>query len=50
MMPYEAVRACEDPRQALRDFLDSVYRIAITQGGWDAAAFEYAKPLPSARA
>jgi len=50
MMPYEAVRTCEDPRQALRDFLDSVYRIAVTQGGWDEAAFEYAKPSLPARA
>ncbi len=47
MMPYEAVRKCKDPRQAILDFLGSVYNVAITQGGWDGKAHEYVKPVPS---
>jgi hypothetical protein len=50
MMPYEAVRSCDDPRKAIRDFLDSVYSAATTLGGWDALALRYTKPLPSKRA
>jgi hypothetical protein len=49
VLPYESVRSCPDPRQALLDFLDSVYQVAITQGGWDAEAFEYTPP-PTKRA
>ena len=50
MMPYEAFRACPDPRKALLDFLRSVYRVALTEGGWDAQAFKYVKPgLPNRR-
>jgi hypothetical protein len=49
MMPYEAVRMCPDPRQAVLDFLRSVYRVACTRAGWDAESFEYAPPAPPAR-
>jgi len=49
MMSYENVRSCDDPRQAILDFLRSVYDIAVTQAGWDAEAYEYEPPAPSAR-
>jgi hypothetical protein len=48
MMPYEAVRACPDPRGAVLEFLRSVYRVALTEGGWDGPAFEYTRPSPAA--
>jgi hypothetical protein len=44
MMPYEDFRACDDPRQALLDFLNSVYGVAVRLGGWDAEAFSYVEP------
>jgi Family of unknown function (DUF5996) len=44
LMPYEAVRTCADPRQAILDFLGAGYRVATTLGGWDAAAHEYVRP------
>jgi len=44
ILPYDAVRTCDDPRRALLDFLGSVYDVAVTQGGWDAEAFEYTAP------
>ena len=44
ILPYDAVRTCDDPRQALLDFLGSVYRVAVAQGGWDAPAHEYVRP------
>ena len=50
MLPYDAVRTCDDPRQAILDFLDSVYRVAVTQGGWDRAYHEYVRPPASADA
>jgi hypothetical protein len=49
LMPYEAVRTSPDPRQAVLDFLDSVYQVAVTQGGWDVGAFEYVRPAPRVR-
>ena len=49
MMSYDAVRTCDDPRQALLDFLGSVYGVAVTQGGWDAEAYQYVAPPASAR-
>lgn len=48
MMSYETVRTCDDPRKAILDFLGSVYRVAVTQGGWDVKAHEYRPPAPSA--
>lgn len=44
VLPYEAVRNSPDPRKALLGFLESVYRVAVTQGGWDAEAFRYTAP------
>lgn len=49
LMPYEAVRTSDEPRQAILSFLNSVYRVAIERGGWDAEAHEYVRPEPSAR-
>jgi len=49
MMSYEAVRTSEDPRQAVLDFLHSVYSVAITEGNWDAAQYEYVRPARSTR-
>jgi hypothetical protein len=49
VLPYEAVRTSPEPRKAVLDFLESVYQVAVTQSGWDAAAFEYTKP-PTKRA
>jgi len=50
LMPYEDVRTCPDPRQAVHDFLDAVYRVATTLGGWEAASHEYARPPAPGRA
>ena len=48
-MPYERVRTSEDPRRAILDFLRSVYRVAVTNGGWDADAYRYSAPSPALR-
>lgn len=49
MMPYEDLRACGDPRQAVLDFLGSAYAAAGSLGGWDAAAHRYELPPASPR-
>jgi len=49
LLPYEAVRTSGDPRRAILDFLNSIYRVALTQGGRDAASFEYVPPAPPTR-
>jgi hypothetical protein len=49
VMPYEAVRTGGDPRQTILAFLDGVYGVATTLGGWDAEAFTYKKPSPPPR-
>jgi hypothetical protein len=49
VLPYEAVRTSENPRQAVVDFLRSVYRAAVTHADWDAEAYTYTKPAPSKR-
>ncbi len=49
MMPYEAVRESSDPRQTILAFLEGVYHVATTLGGWDAQAFTYKKPPPAPR-
>jgi hypothetical protein len=50
ILPYEQVRASEDPRRAILDFLNSVYQVAVTNGGWDAEAQRYVRPRPAPRA
>ena len=49
MMPYEAVRGSDDPRQVILTFLNGVYGVATTLGAWDAEAFTYDKPVPPPR-
>jgi hypothetical protein len=49
MLSYDAVLACPDPASAVREFLDSVYSIATSLGGWDAEKLSYKLPAPSAR-
>ena len=49
VMPYEAVRTSNDPRQTILAFLDGVYAVAVSLGGWDAEAFTYKKPPPAPR-
>lgn len=44
VMPYEAVLASGDPRQAITCFLDRIYAIAGEYGGWDLPAFTYEPP------
>ena len=50
MMAYDAVRQCDDPRRAILDFLTSVYRVAVTKGGWDEEQLSYTPPPDPARA
>ena len=45
VLPYEVVRAAEDPRAVLLGFLQSTYEAAADQGGWDRRALE--RPLPA---
>ena len=40
LLPYEHVRAAEDPRQVVLDFLQSTYEAAADRGQWDRAALE----------
>ncbi len=49
VMPYEAVRASDDPRGTILAFLEGVYGVATTLGGWDGPAFAYEKPAPAPR-
>ncbi|NTU42722.1 MAG: hypothetical protein HGA78_06645 [Nitrospirales bacterium] len=49
LMSYDSVRENADPGKAILNFLNSVYRVAVTQGRWDAEAFRYTKPVPSTR-
>ncbi len=46
MVPYEAVLATGDPRQALLSFLDCVYAIAGSHAGWDLKRYTYTPPTP----
>lgn len=49
MLPYDAVLASEDPRRALLEFLDSVYAVAGSHGGWDLERHAYTLPAPTKR-
>jgi hypothetical protein len=49
MMPYEEVRTCGDPRQAILDFLGSAYAAARSLGGWGAGSHRYDLPPASPR-
>ena len=47
VLDYEAARAHKDPGKAILDFLDSVYRFALSDAGWDAEALRYEPPGPA---
>jgi hypothetical protein len=49
LMPYDEVRTCDDPRQAVMDFLSAVYEVATSLGGWPAEAFTYERPPAAPR-
>lgn len=49
LLPYDAVASCDDPRQAVMDFLSSTYSVALTHGGWNAEELTYRKPAPAPR-
>lgn len=49
LMSYDQVRASDDPRAAVIAFLESVYAVAVSNGGWDAEGHSYTAPLPSPR-
>lgn len=44
VLPYEAVRQSADPATGLREFLDAVYGLCFSAGGWERAQFSYARP------
>ena len=39
ILPYDDVRAADDPQQALLDFFESAYRAGADAAGWDVAGF-----------
>ena len=49
VMPYDAVREKRDPRKVILTFLEGVYGVATSLGGWDAEALTYVKPPPAPR-
>ncbi len=49
VIPYETVRTSPDPRRTILDFLQAVYGVATTLGGWPAQTFDYKKPPPAPR-
>jgi hypothetical protein len=40
VLPYDAVRAADDPDEVLREFLESTYSAAANLGDWDRALLE----------
>jgi Family of unknown function (DUF5996) len=49
ILPYDKVQTSEDPRREVLTFLESVYRFAVADGGWDAEAHRYTQPGPAKR-
>ena len=49
ILPYDKVQTSEDPRGEVLTFLESVYRFAVSDGGWDAEAHRYTRPHPAQR-
>jgi hypothetical protein len=51
LLPYEVVRAADDPRIALLAFLESAYEAGATAAGWDRAelASSWCPPSPELR-
>lgn len=48
VLPYEAVRAADDPDGLLLHFLESTYRAAAEAASWDRPTLERHDPLPPA--
>ena len=46
VLPYEAVRASNDPEAMLMQFLQSTYEAAADLGGWDRASLECEQGMP----
>ncbi|MDQ6635774.1 MAG: DUF5996 family protein [Gemmatimonadota bacterium] len=46
ILPYEAVRASDDPGGMVSDFLESTYQVAAELGGWDTAALRSSRGVP----
>ncbi|HXV24916.1 MAG TPA: DUF5996 family protein [Alphaproteobacteria bacterium] len=46
LLPYEAVRASNDPEATLMSFLETTYLAAANLGGWDRAALECPTGVP----
>lgn len=49
ILPYDKVQTSDDPRREVLTFLESVYRFAVSDGGWDAEAHRYTRPGPAQR-
>jgi hypothetical protein len=49
ILPYDAVQASTDPRRAILEFLDCVYAVAGSHGGWNLKNYEYVAPPPPKR-
>lgn len=46
ILPYEAVRASDQPERTLLDFLQDTYEAAAERGGWDRESLEEDYPAP----
>ncbi len=44
VLPYESVRRSANPRLEILRFLNSVYELAGSLGGWDLKSYEYSPP------
>jgi len=44
VLPYDAVRATNDPAASIREFIDSIYQTCFTAAGWNRAAHAYEVP------
>lgn len=49
VLPYERVVTSDNPKAEILNFLDSVYEIAGSHGGWDLLDFAYTPPAPPKR-
>jgi hypothetical protein len=44
VLPYDAVRAANDPDAMVESFLDAIYELCFTEAGWNRPDFSYAAP------
>jgi hypothetical protein len=49
ILPYDAVQASADPRGMILEFLNCVYAVAGSHGGWDLNQYKYISPPPPQR-